>query len=287
MSRPKGWRGRMTMTGRISVGFALLVALGLLFSACSATTGPMQTVKVNEPLGAAGTTDVRIKMGAGKLTLRPGAPGLASGTIDYNVPSAKPSVKRTDSELSIEQSGPNVPVLGKIINTWDLQLGKSPMTLSVEAGAYSGSLDLTGLTLQNLTITDGASKNDVTFNAPNPGQMDTFSYKTGASTVTLKNLANANFRKLTFEGGAGSYLLDFGGTLRAEANAQIKAGVGSMEIRVPAGVAASLEVKGSLNMVSVEGGWHETGGKYTTSGSGKVLTISVDMSVGTLRLTTR
>jgi hypothetical protein len=287
MSRRKGWRGRVTMAGRLGTSLALLAGIGLLFSACGATTGPVQQVKINEPLGAAATTDVLIKMGAGSLTLRPGAEGLASGTIDYNVPSAKPAVKRGESDLSIEQSGPNAPVLGKIINNWDLQLGKAPMTLTVEAGAYNGSLDLTGLTLQSLTIKDGAAKNEVTFNSPNPGQMETFSYKTGASTVTLKNLANANFRKLTFEGGAGSYLLDFGGTLRAEANAQIKAGVGSMEIRVPAGIAAKLEVKGSLNKVSVEGEWRETGNNYATSGSGKVLTISVDMSVGTLKLTTR
>lgn len=287
MRRRTARRRVMVIVGRVAVGLGLLVGLTFGLPACSATTGPVQQVKINEPLGAAAVTDITIKMGAGRLTVRPGAPGLASGAIDYNVPSAKPTVTRTDSSLSIEQSGPNVPVLGKIVNNWNLQLGKSPMTLSIEAGAYSGSLDLTGLTIQNLTITDGASKNDVTFNAPNPGQMDAFSYKTGASTITLRNLANANFRKLTFEGGAGSYLLDFGGVLRADTTAQIKAGVGAVEVRVPVGTAAKLEVHGSLNKVSAQGEWRETGGNYATAGTGKVLTITVNMSVGTLKLTTR
>ena len=271
----------------VPAAFALLaiavLSIGLV--GCSATPGPTQQLTVNEPLGGAAVTDVQLKMGAGKLTLQPGGAGLVQGVIRYNIPSWKPSVKRTDSQLIIDQGNPGAGgLLGKVVNDWTLQLGKAPMTLRIDAGAYEGSMDLSGLTLRTLTIKDGASKTQVKFNTPNPGQMDNLTYTTGASTVTLSGLANANFQQMKFEGGAGSYTLDFSGNLRTDATVTIKAGVGSMQIDVPPGTASQVNLSGTLTKVSTQGAWTTVGSSYSTTGSGKSLTINVSMSVGTLKL---
>lgn len=186
----------------------VIVGLAACSAGCTVETGVTQELVVDEPLGAAAVTEVELEMGAGDLTIAPGAVGLASGTIRHNVESWKPTVTRTDTRLTIKQgSQKGVSGLGsEIVNKWDLELGRPPMRLKISAGAYEGLFDLSGLTLQDLSIRDGASRTQVRFNSPNPGQMTDFSYKTGASTVTLIGLANANFRSMTFDGGRGPTL---------------------------------------------------------------------------------
>ncbi len=77
--------------------------------------------------------------------------------------------------------------------------------------------------------------------------MDRLQYETGASTVTMTGLANANFKTMEFKGGAGSYTLDFSGQLRTDATVRVKAGVGTMRIVVPAQTAARVTVSGSFD----------------------------------------
>jgi hypothetical protein len=277
------------------MGIALLVTVAFAVS-CSIglDIGPTQELAIDEPLGSAAVTDVQIAMGAGNLSVGPGATGLASGVIRYNVDAWKPVVVRTDKKLTIEQGkrGGLESLGGDVVNDWQLQLGGAPMRLQVSAGAYEGTYDLGGLTLQDLSIKDGASKTEVSFDSANPGQMQRLLYETGASTVNLTGLANANFRTLEFTGGAGSYTLDFSGQLRTDGIARVEAGVGTVTIVVPAGTAARVTVEGSLTDVSLEGDWTTTGKTSSTpaaqaGGQGKTLTVTVNMSVGTLKLVTK
>ena len=219
---------------------------------------------IDEPLGSAAVTDVTLSMGAGKLSVQPGATGLASGVIRYNVESWKPEVTRTDSALTIKQgSTKGLSGLGSdIVNDWDLKLGIAPIRLAVTAGAYEGTYELGGLSLQRLSIKDGASKSQVSFSAPNPSQMESLTYETGASSVTLTGLGDANFKKMDVQGRRGlvhpRLLRDScGATVRSS----IEAGVGSVHIIVPAGTAAKVIVKGKLTNVTQEGAW-VTAGKH-------------------------
>jgi hypothetical protein len=259
---------------------------------CGVNVGPTQQLDIDEPLTGAAVTDVSVTMGAGKLILGAGATGLVSGSVRYNVEDWKPAVARTDDSVAIKQNQKGLSGLGTdIVNEWNLILGKSPIRLNVTAGAYEGTYDLSGLTLQEFSVKDGAAKTQVIFNAPNPGRMDSFSYETGASKVTMVGLANANFTDMSFSGGAGSYNLDFAGDLRNDATARVKAGVGTVQITVPKTTAARVTVSGALNDVSAEGTWTTVDKTYSTpavnGGSGKLLTITVDMSVGTLKLVTQ
>ena len=263
--------------------------------ACSPTinvphvdTGATETLTVNEPLPAeADIAHVALEMGAGSLELAAGASGLAEGTIRYNVAGWRPTITRTDAHLRIEQGTPEPNlVLGEdTVNEWNLRLGDTPMELSVHAGAYSGQMDLTGLRLQRLEIQDGASNTQVTFSAPNPAEMEELSYTTGASTVDLSGLGFANFARMTFEGGAGSYTLDFGGGLQREAEVTLHAGVSSLRIEVPSGTPAQVTVGGALREVTTLGAWTQSGDRYEAAGSGPTLTIRVDMGLGSLTLT--
>jgi hypothetical protein len=228
-------------------------------------------------------------MGAGELNLSGGAAGLVDGTIEYNIDEWKPLIEKRENYFRLYQE--NVESLSfktDITNRWDLKLNSEvPLDLEINAGAYEGDLDLSGLRLQNLEIADGASKVDVRFTSPNPEILSRLTYRTGASEVKLEGLANSNFQEMEFESGAGNYTLDFGGTLKQDAEVTIRSGVSQVTVIIPAGMRVQVESDGALNNIDLDGDWTTQGDRYQTEGSGPLLTIQVDMGVGQLNLVKR
>jgi hypothetical protein len=117
--------------------------------------------------------------------------------------------------------------------------------------------------------------------------MDTLRYETGASSVRLSRLSNANFERLEFKGGAGEYKLDFSGDLQRDATVTIDAGVSSVVVIVPQNVNARLLFDGGLTNVDLSGAWERDGNDYIQPGEGPRLTINVNMGAGSLELRNR
>jgi hypothetical protein len=221
------------------------------------------------------------------LDIRGGAEGLAQGEVSTNVEEWKPTITRQGSQLSIEQDTKSVRGIPEdtLLNKWLIKLGSVPMKLVVNAGAYTGSMDFSGVPLTELSITDGASKGKVVFNEVNPVPMDQFTYLTGASTVELTGLANANFDDMRFEGGAGDYKLEFSGNLQRAANVDITTGVSNVRIIVPKNLAVQITVGGGLSNVNPTGTWTIDGDVYSNpEGTGPLVQIHIDMGVGNLEL---
>lgn len=275
----------------VVVTCALLTGGALSLIGCGPEVGATETVVLDVPLASTAVTDVELVMGAGSLKVAPGATGLVSGTIRCNVEDWLPDIRRSDTRVLVQQKSRDAvsDAVSSTVNDWDLQLGKSPMRLSVVAGAYEGSLDLSGLTLQELSVEDGAANTQIRFSSANPGQMERLRYKTGASTVSLLGLANANFKSMEFTGGAGTYNLDFSGQLRTKATARVVVGSGTMRIQVPAGTAAVVKVSGSQTAIDLQGEWVTKGTTHSTPAvegaeDGKILTIELEMGTGTATL---
>ena len=276
----------------------VMTALAVASLACSVNlpsiprlkTGPTETITVNEAAPTDGSVpNVILNMGAGRLDLVGGSESLLSGEIRYNVAEWMPTLTNAAGIVTVTQgdSGDNVglPEAGaQVVNEWDLMLGNTPMQLTVNAGAYDGVLNLSGVPLQTLSINDGASKAEVRFDSLNPQVMEKLSYKTGASTVKLAGLANANFTEMTFDGGAGDYTLDFSGALQQDASVKIVAGVSNVRLIIPAGMTAQVDVEGAISNVNTDGTWTVNDKHYEVAGSGPMLTITVQMGLGNLTL---
>lgn len=233
-------------------------------------------------------THLTLSFGAGKLTVSPGPGGesLVDGTAVYNVKELKPEILKDGNSIEIRQGDfKGLPPLDNLKNEWDLKLKDSPMDLTVQAGAYEGSLELGGLALKSLTVRDGASNVDLSFRQPNQAEMSMLRYETGASSVKLSGLANANFSTLTFSGGAGNYTLDFSGELQRDGVVTIEAGLGDLSLVVPEGVDAVVTVEGTAVNINHSSNWSQSGQKYSQEGSGPTLTILVKMSAGNLVIT--
>jgi hypothetical protein len=272
-----------------------IAILAILSMACSVSVpvqriqpGDLQTYRFAETkLEGNESAEIKVVMGAGELEITGGGDGLAQGEISTNVAEWKPTITRQGSQLSIEQDTKSVRGIPNdtLVNKWMIKLGKTPMKLVVNAGAYTGSMDFSGVPLTELSITDGASKGKVTFKEVNPVQMDQFTYLTGASTVELTGLANANFDDMRFEGGAGDYKLQFDGVLQREANVVITTGVSNLRIIIPKTLAVKITIGGGLSNVNPSGTWTIDGDVYSNpNGMGPLLSIHVDMGVGNLEL---
>lgn len=274
--------------------FSLTMALVLAVLACSPSiripaveTGPIETLHVLEPPPPPGeTVDVDIRMGPGSLEISGGCPTLLEGTIEFNVPKWRPDIRRQGNNLTLRQeiSNPSLTLGKDVINRWSLRLGQSPIRLRLQAGAYSARMDFTGVPLISLWIEDGASDATVEFRSPNPASMSRLTYKTGASSVSLIGLGNARFHEMQFDGGAGSYLLDFTGTLDHSAVVRIRAGVSSLRLEIPQGTPSEILVGGGLTDVTTIGSWTQSGETYRSQGEEPGLTIYLDMGLGSLTL---
>lgn len=287
------------MKSRFFLTILLAIAvLALPSLACSITfnlpdtvdTTTTRTMDIAADVPVSGqTTELSIEMGSGKLEITGGGTGLVDGSVRYNVENWQPSVTTDGNRVEIIQGNEgsiDIPDRN-VINEWNLRLGNTPIDLQIQAGAYQGTLDLSGIPITNLRVSDGASRATVKFDSLNPARMEQLIYKTGASQVDLEGLGNANATEILFEGGAGSYTLDFSGDLQQDLSVHLSAGISNVRIDVPENARVRVEIGGGLSNVSVGGTWTTNGDVYERSGSGPLINIKIDMGLGNLELRVR
>ena len=108
-----------------------------------------------------------------------------------------------------------------------------PICVDAELGAGRGNFDMTGLDVKEFKMSAGASSTSLLFGEPNKSEIEDFEIKSGVSKFVGEKLCNANFRHMTFEGGVGSYYLNFDGELNHEVDVRIKIGLGAVTIVIP------------------------------------------------------
>ena len=235
-------------------------------------------------------TRVELEVGAAELNADSRGEMLLEGIIEYNSSDLEPDVLSDDSWVKIDQNVERLGFLGAddLRNEWDLHFGtEQTIDLEINAGAYDGNWDLGGVPIQEMIVNQGASRSTFDFSDPNPEEMRELVFRTGAADLELLNLANAGFRNMTFEGGAGSYKLDFGGKLMRDGYVSIKAGVSNIIIVIPEDTPARVTVRGLTN-VDADRGFDRRSGSYLTPAwgedDGAQLEIEVDAGLANVEL---
>jgi hypothetical protein len=250
--------------------------------------GETQSKNIRVPAPDGGTEQtLEIAMGAGSLAVASGADdALVDGTIEYNIAEIEPEVWTSDGQVRIKQGKlDGIPSFDEgLVNKWDLRLGNTPMDLTLNVGAASADIELGGLVLTDLDVSQGASRFDLAFSEANQAEMGSFDVVAGASKMSLSGLANANAAQVTFKGGAGSYTLRFDGELRRDLEVTIEAGLGQMVIIVPDGVAAEVTFEGAATDVDAVHEWERTDSGFVLPGEGPTITFQIKMGVGGLEL---
>jgi hypothetical protein len=250
------------------------------------TPGPEVTDEIVIPVPKTDEVSLHLSFGAGEMTLAPGAKKLVEGTATYNYAAFKPEVNIDGGNAEIKMSEvKSIPSFENLKNQWDLKLGDTPMDLTIESGAYDGTFEFGGLSLNNLTIQDGAANVELAFSELNLVEMSTFRYETGASNVKMSGLANANFSIFDFSAGAGGYTLDFSGELQRDASIKISSGFSNIIVIVPEDVDAVVTVDSGASNVSAGSGWSQNGNVYRQTGEGPTLTFVIEIGAGNVTLT--
>ncbi len=250
-------------------------------------TGSFKTMEINEAPSSADQVNINLIMGSGQLKLSSGTDQFVEGTIEYSEDEFAPVINRGLASLTIEQkiTWDKLKLIRQnTINRWNLKLSPKPSNLDIQAGAYEGTFELGGLALSNLKINEGASKTIVSFSEPNQAEMDTLTFNTGASTVEMKQLGNANFSNMDFTSGAGNYILDFSGELKQNASVRINSGISQLKIIIPEGTKAIIHIEDSANHAVTTGNWNVSDNTYQTEGDSFTLTISIKMGLGGITL---
>jgi hypothetical protein len=241
---------------------------------------------------SADTVRMDLRFGAAEFRLRPANMSpLAEGQIVYYDHRLVPEIIDDNNYVKISQETSGIAgSLDNVKTEWNLNLStRQVLDLSISAGAFDGEFDFSGLQLTSLSMATGAAEGKVIFNKRNPQKMRRFDFSTGASSFKLSGLLNADFEHLDFKGGAGSYTLDFGGSLQHDDSVQadISVGVCDLTIIVPHDVSTRVVMKGALTSVSpgsflVAGSREYVNGAYNSAKP--TLEIIINMSVGSLDL---
>jgi hypothetical protein len=199
------------------------------------------------PLEGAARARIRIRHGAGRLSVKGGAGGdqlLAGsfgGGLDHRV---QRNGDALDVEMSIPEAGMQfMPWMwgpGSTLD-WSFALnGQIPLSLDIEGGANEVELDLTDLLVDDLRL------------------------KTGASSTNLTLPAHAGMT-----------------------HADIGSGAASAVIRVPPGVAARIQVRGGLSSIDVDGRFARVGNDYESpdyATAANKVDLRVETGVGSVKI---
>ncbi len=208
----------------------------------------LETQQISVPLENATQGDIRLKHGAGRLTLRAtGSPGvLLSGSC---VGGARLDVNRSGPSVQVQvESAAGDYIFGfPAFNApyglaWDLLVTPEiPLRLSLETGASESNIDLTDLKLTDLQVKTGASSSNITL--PARAGLTQVKVSSGAASVKLflpegvagrirvqSGLAGINIDPNRFPAVSGGYETPGYAAAENKADIFIETGVGAVEI---------------------------------------------------------
>ncbi|HTY10307.1 MAG TPA: LiaF domain-containing protein [Bacteroidota bacterium] len=164
-----------------------------------------------------------------------------------------------------------------------------PLSIDASLGAGRGDFDMTGLDIKDFTMSAGASSTTLLFGEPNKSEIEDFEIKSGVSKFEGEKLCNANFRRMTFEGGVGSYHLNFDGELHREVEVRIKIGLGAVTILIPRDYGAKIHYQENwFSNFSIDHDFdEERKGVYVTSNYSSAegrLNIYVESGLGSVKV---
>ena len=220
--------------------------------------GEVTTSTRSVPLDDAKSVLVQIDFGVGEIDLGKSAEGQlleAAFTSDMEDVEARVDYRRRGErgllDLSTDYEEGRLPHDFK--NEWDVGLaGNVPLELELDLGAAEGRFDLTDLAITRLELEVGAAECEVWWNRLNAERLSEIKVDAGASSLSMEGLGFAQFDHLRFEGGLGSFELDFSGDWQRSAEADLEIGLGTLILWVPQDIGVRLVTEKALASVHVD-----------------------------------
>ena len=267
-----------------------LIATGLL---AAATGIPVQgqtwrSVTMSRQLAEEEALDVRVKFGAGHLSIGPGeAGGLYRMHLRYDEEVFSPVAEYEGNilRLGVDAEKRSIRWGKNDGQEMELFLARTvPMKLDLEFGAVRADLDLGGIQMTELKLSTGASESRIEFSEPNPVRMTKADFKVGAADFHLRTLGNLNAQEINVDAGVGRVVLDFQGQWQGDAHVIVDMGLGALELRFPEGLGVQLVKDTFLTSLDSEGlvKWGDTYQSQDWDEAPYRVTVEVDAAFGSI-----
>jgi hypothetical protein len=217
-----------------------------------------RNVTMSRQISGESDLQVRIRYGAGRLSIRPSETGaLYRMELRYDEDMFEPVAEYEEDRLELGVKG-----IGKHID-WpknrdsgemNLTLARNvPMDLDLEFGAVRADVDLGGLQMTRLDLSTGASQSRIDISEPNRLRMSSAGFEVGAADFHVRNLGNLNAEIITVDAGVGNVVLDFRGQWQGDADVSVDLGLGALELRFPEGLGVKVIKNTFLTSLDSEG----------------------------------
>lgn len=245
---------QMTSTSRLVLGLLLAACAGCVPDLTSwAEDGPSVTRNYSEPAAGDQVLLAEVDLKVGELQVGPGSQSEAYDLeLRYNEAMFSPRVdfERQDGKarLDIALEGGGRTSFRKMGNSLiRLRVNPEvPLELTANTGVGSNTVDLSGLSLQQLRLQAGVGDTKVTMLHANRIHCDRVTIAAGVGGFELTGLGNFGFRSFDFRGGVGESRLDFSGDWNEIGEVSVEVGVGQVELRIPRSIGAEIRMNKGL-----------------------------------------
>lgn len=223
-----------------------------LSTACSGLIHGQESERVKE-IGRTTEKEIKVVLSAsfGNVAISRGEPGKIVSVVSNTAPDESPSmtvdytVRNRVGYLEVNLGRDSDEKDGGITighiehGNWSLRFSDAlPISFDVELGVGRGDFNMGGLQIKDLNLSTGASEVNLDFSEENTLEIENLTIESGVSRFSGSNLLNARFKNFNFQGGVGSYTLDFGGPLKTEVQVAIEVGFGFVTLTVPKEIGA-------------------------------------------------
>ena len=233
--------------------------------------------------------EVEVNYGIGDLTVQIGAAGLLyRARMRFDDRFATPTAEYEDGrlEFGIEMvEDADTEGLSEM-PSMDLELPSSvPMDLRLLFLGGTADVDLTGMRIRMLELTNGASESEVRVSRVNPEPMTSAKINVGVADFTVTGLGNLNARDVEVVAGLGVVNLGIDGEWPRGSRLSIGMGLGSMRIHIPGSLGVRVRHKrGFLASLDIDG-FEKEGDMYTSEnwdGAGRRVEIDLSATLGSV-----
>lgn len=244
----------------------------LLGGALLAASSPLsaqswQTLSVERATLPKTELSVVVRHHAGKFSIKPTRDSVRyRATLRYDARALEPiySYDADSAALRLGTRERQGTGSGRRSGDLDITLGAiGTLAIDVQASAAETQLDLSGLPVTSLAVSSGASDTRVRFDRPNPVRMKSLTLSTGAASIMVDRLGNANADEIVIRAGVGQVELDMSGTWLHDSELRAEVALGELTIRVPSDVGVRVETSRVFASFSHEG-LSEKGGAYVS-----------------------
>jgi hypothetical protein len=230
--------------------FALLMA-AVVVAGCRAT-GQTGTQEFTLAYPDADPAPVALDIATGTLTLAAADVEGITGKVTTNVEAwAVTTGPDARGVLRITQGSTRNEVIPNAENLWDIKLGRDrALNLTVNAVSAGGTLDLTGLTLPQLTLNGTTGPFTLNYAAPAPVSGGSIAITMTRGDVTITNLLNSGAARLDATTTSGTQTYEFTGAgLTEHLRANLIASAANIVLRLPAGLPTRIEFTTTTGIV--------------------------------------